>query len=197
MELTVLFAGPATATLRWLLKCVKTPSWTSQLTVDDLHGSTNTRVVLPMRTTSGEFIGTMTMDFLLKMPSFDAFRLLGYDVLAYVSHDVDASEIRTLRGIVNDRVNACSLRVVSVEEPQPDSELPVSFRIGDDPSRCSDIKKMVFDIVMPTITRKGKELREAAEKAGYTTTQTTPPTTQTDTTEIPEIKVDKVQDVLQ
>lgn len=190
MELTVLFAGPATATLRWLLKCVKTPSWTTQLTVDDLSGSATTRVVIPMKTTTGEFIGTVTMDFLLKMPSIDAFRLLGYDVLAYVSHDVDVREIRTLRGIVNDRANPSSLRVVSVEEPKCGSELPVSFRVGDD-ALCDDIKKMIFDIVMPTMTRKGKELREAAEKAAQATAQDT---TQVD---VPEIKVDEAQNVPQ
>lgn len=169
MELTVLFAGPATSTLRWLLKAIKTND--SAFSIDDFQSRPSTRITVVMKTPSGEFICTLTLDFLLKMPSIDAFRLLKYDVLAYVTEDANDAVQWQLRRNTDQR--GLKMYNIVIGNPIKDSVLPIGFTIEDE--RYGDLQQLIQAITVPAIVRKVQEIKASELKDN--------------TTNVPEIKI--------
>jgi hypothetical protein len=180
MEVSILFIGSATATLRWLLKSIKNQNQSVEFTPDDLRSNPTTRVVLPMKTTSGEFIGTLTIEFLLEMPSPDAFRLLVYDVLVYLTEKIGSEEQWNIRNVVEQR--QLTMYNVVVGKPEPGSRLPVGLQV--DYKQCTDVQQFIQSLTIPTITRKAREINAEAAKATEVANATN-----IDVSNVPEIKV--------
>lgn len=159
MEVSVLFVGTASATLRWLFKSIKSQSQPSKFTPDDLYSTPTAHLVMPMRTESGGTIGTMTMEFLFEMPSTDAFRLFDYDVLVFVAEKIGSEEQWNLHNIIEQRGLVMYNTIVG--KPGPGSQLPIGLQVDYTP--CTTIQQFIHTVMMPTITRKAKEINDAAE----------------------------------
>lgn len=186
MDVTVLMTGPATATLRWMLKVLR--SEPGKFTTDDLRADPDRKLHIPLRTQSNEYVGALVLDFLLEMPSLDAFRLLNYDAVVFITDESDSSNEWKLHTLVNRL--GCDFYVANIRNPQSGSKFPIAFSV--DGEICATPDELIGATSRPTIVRRAKEMNDAATTQSSVQSNTTE--TNIDTSNVPEIKITEPAD---